>query len=192
VPRWGSAAATAAGEGFAWAAGRLAVRGPAARSVVPVVELVADGCDEFEEPSSAQAIPHVVTIAAPTPRATASPPTRPMHVEALIVLPDPRREKCCKHRHVPSPSAHHIHCVPHHTSGMHPLNGLFVICTVVRVCMLWRPIAVGRHTEVCNFASGSEGVVEVVVARIGRGVEFRGAWDVDQWRQEFERGHSTG
>lgn len=77
--------AVAAGEGFDVAAGRLA--GPAAAWRLVLVDVVslAERCEAFEEPSSAHAIPHVVKIAAPTPSATASPPTRPMHPEALIV-----------------------------------------------------------------------------------------------------------
>ena len=74
-----------AGELVPRAEGRLAVRAAVGRSVLLVVEPVADGCDAFEARSSAQAIPQVVKIAAPTPSATASPPTRPMHVEALIL-----------------------------------------------------------------------------------------------------------
>jgi len=83
--RPGAADASAAGEDFARAEGRFELRAEAGPALLPVVEPVADGCDEFEEPSSAHAIPQVVKIAAPTPSATASPPTRPMHLEALIV-----------------------------------------------------------------------------------------------------------
>jgi hypothetical protein len=45
--------------------------------------LVASG-----ESVSAAATPMLEKTAAPTPRATASPPTRPMYVDALIISPD--------------------------------------------------------------------------------------------------------
>jgi hypothetical protein len=101
--RSGDAAAAAAGEVFAWAEGRSEFCAEAVPVAPLVVELlVADGCDGFEELSSAHAIPHVVRIAAPTPRATASPPTRPMHIEALIVHIS-RRERCRKRSRCPEP-----------------------------------------------------------------------------------------
>lgn len=119
--RWGSAAATAAlevaaagiaaGKLLAWAAG-LEARAEAGRSVLPVVELVADGCDEFDEPSSAQAIPHVVKTAAPTPRATASPPTRPMHIEALIFHQTRAAKSVARIIMCLAPSAHDIQMCP--------------------------------------------------------------------------------
>jgi hypothetical protein len=57
---------------------------------LPVPEPLVDEPDESEEAGWAQAIPQFVKTAAPTPKATASPPIRPIYLEAFIAffLPD--------------------------------------------------------------------------------------------------------
>jgi hypothetical protein len=47
--------------------------------------LPGDDDDESEEPASAAATPQPVARATPTPKKTASPPTRPTNPEALII-----------------------------------------------------------------------------------------------------------
>jgi hypothetical protein len=51
-----------------------------------VPEPLEDEPDEFEEAGWAQAIPQLVKTAAPTPKATASPPIRPTYLEAFIAF----------------------------------------------------------------------------------------------------------
>jgi hypothetical protein len=51
-----------------------------------VPEPLADEPDESEEGGLAQAIPLFVKTAAPTPKATASPPIRPIYLEAFITF----------------------------------------------------------------------------------------------------------
>ena len=109
--RSGAADAAAAVEVFARAEGRFELCPAAGPAALPAVEPVADGCDDFEEPSSAQAIPHVVKIAAPTPSATASPPTRPIHREALIVHGTGRR-KVLQGRSCAEPPTHDLLVCP--------------------------------------------------------------------------------
>ena len=126
--------ASAAGEILARTEGRLEVRAEAGPAALPVVEPVADACVELEEPSSAQAIPQVVKIAAPTPSATASPPTRPIHIEALIV-PATGSRKVLQGRSCAEPPLYTIfRCVAQHISWRYPLIGLFGNSGGVRVC----------------------------------------------------------
>jgi hypothetical protein len=54
--------------------------------VVPVVVVVLVDPGGLEMVSSAEATPHPVAIAVPTPNATASPPTRPIWVAAPMVF----------------------------------------------------------------------------------------------------------
>jgi len=58
-------------------------------------EPLADETDESWESGPAQAIPLPVKSAAPTPNATASPPTRPIYLEAFIDSPDSAHGCCC-------------------------------------------------------------------------------------------------
>jgi hypothetical protein len=122
--RPGAAVATAAGEVLARLEGRFELRAEAGPAALPAVEPVDDGRVEFEEPSSAQAIPQVVKIAAPTPSATASPPTRPMNIDTLIVHVTGSR-KVLPGPLVSSPLLYTIVRYPQHISGRHPPIGLF-------------------------------------------------------------------
>lgn len=72
------------------AAGPLTVRADPERALLPDSEPLADARGESDEPVpvSAEAIAHVVKTPAPTPKATARPPTRPMYFEALIIPPN--------------------------------------------------------------------------------------------------------
>src|SRR5215208_5010448 len=54
---------------------------------LPVPAPLADEPDESEEAGWAQAMPLPVKTAAPTPRATARPPIRPIYLEAFIAFP---------------------------------------------------------------------------------------------------------
>jgi len=102
---------TEAGAVLAWAADGVEVCAEAWRAVLPVVEPVVDGCDDFEEPSSAQASPHVVMIAAPT---RGLPPARPrdrcISMRSFFLL---RLEKCCKKTACPEPLRLMIHLCVH-------------------------------------------------------------------------------
>jgi hypothetical protein len=61
-----------------------------------IPEPLADETDESWESGSAQAIPLPVKSAAPTPNATASPPTRPIYLKAFIHPPDSEHGcRCC-------------------------------------------------------------------------------------------------
>lgn len=64
-----------------------AVEPPAVRAVPECVALLdADGPGELAESASAAATAHVAKIPAPTPKATASPPTRPTQLEAVVFI----------------------------------------------------------------------------------------------------------
>jgi hypothetical protein len=61
--------------------------GPEESGAPPVLAAPVDDSDVFEETGSAHATPWPVNTAAPTPRATASPPIRPMYLEEFMTSP---------------------------------------------------------------------------------------------------------
>jgi hypothetical protein len=78
----GADAATAAAD--LWFAGRTPLSAAGPRRTDADDALVASW-----EPVSAEATPMQEKTAAPTPNPTASPPTRPIYLDALIASPDP-------------------------------------------------------------------------------------------------------
>lgn len=61
----------------------------------PGGELLVGEADESLESGVAEAIPLPENSAAPTPNATASPPTRPIYLEWFIDFPDSAHRCCC-------------------------------------------------------------------------------------------------